>query len=98
MSITKWKTGSSASSVIPMEIIRETDSSVWFEETRWGKTKEVRVNKRGVYDNYFDTWSEARDFLQMKADAKVALLRRQLEDANSKAGNIRGLKEPEPKP
>ena len=70
----------------PIEIDRETDFSVFI-----GKERNA---KRSSWHNYFDTWDDAKTFLLEHAESEAASCRRQLEVANGKLGNIRGLKKP----
>lgn len=69
-----------------VEIDRETESSVWINGSR--------VAKIGVYGSYHDTWEEAHQRLLALAQRDVDTLRRRLELANSRLGNIKGMKKP----
>jgi hypothetical protein len=70
----------------PVEVERETESSVWISGRR--------QSKRSSYQNYFDSWEEARAFKIEDCEREVAAARRELEYANSKLGNIKGMKKP----
>jgi hypothetical protein len=83
----KFKTGGGRNLIEPVEVEKETASSVWINGRR--------NNKRSGYDSYFDTWEEAKAYLLEQAERKVAGRRRSLEAANGELGNIRGLKKPE---
>lgn len=82
--IVKYKTGSIYSNTIEeIEVERETESSVWVRgkrKSKWG------------YEGYFDTWEGAREFLLGRADEELKSARRRLQDAQSKYGNIKGMK------
>ena len=67
-----------------VEVDRETDNSIFI-----GKNRNA---KRSSYHNYFDTWDDAKAFLLKNAEDEAASCRRQLEVANGKLGNIRGLR------
>jgi len=81
----KFRTGGYGNKLIEsVEIDRETESSVFI-----GKNRNA---KRSSYHNYFDTWDDAKAFLLKNAEDEAASIRRQLEVANGKLGNIRGLR------
>jgi hypothetical protein len=78
-----------------VEVERETEQSVWVCGVWHGKkVAPRRHSKRSDWDNYFDTWEEAKAFLLANAERKVAHARRELEIANSELGNVKGLKPP----
>lgn len=83
----KFRTGGWGNKLIEsVEIDRETETSIFI-----GKTRNA---KRSSWCSYFDTWEDAHAYLLKKAENAVASARRQLEEANGKLGNIRGLKKP----
>lgn len=71
----------------PVEVERETKTSVWVDGTRNAKMSNHYC--------YFGTWEEAHAFLLAKAEEDCTRIRRQLEYANSKLGNVKGMKKPE---
>lgn len=81
----KYKT-TSFSGITSVEIERETDSSVYINGRR--------RSKRSEYEDYFDTWEEAHEFLTRRAQDDVESARHVLERANSRLGNIKGMKKP----
>ena len=70
-----------------VEVLRETESSVWVKGRRLQKVTEWNV--------YHDTWDEAHSYLLEKAKGKVEYARRQLEEHKSYLGNVKGMKNPE---
>jgi hypothetical protein len=70
----------------PVQVEKETASSVWINGRRNAK--------RTSYENYFDTWEEAKEFLTEYAENMLATARRSLETAQGFAGNVKGLKAP----
>lgn len=58
-----------------------------------GKTRVHR--KRTDFAGYFDAWDEAKQFLLDHAERDVAAARRQLELANAKLGNVKGMRRPD---
>lgn len=70
--------------ISPVEIEKETESSVWINGCRRAKIS--------TYENYFDSWDDAKQFLMDHAQKRVDSLRLQLERANGELGNIKGLK------
>ena len=91
----KYRTGFTFRSnpIDKVEVERETDSSVWIKNTTTGKDR--RVSKTGKYENYFDTWEQAKIYLLKEAEDELNAARRNLERAQSKYGNIKGLKKPD---
>lgn len=72
--------------VYPVEVDRETGSSVWVGGRRRAK--------RSDHESYFDTWEEARNYVLIKAQVRVDAARRHLEREKSDLGNIKGMKPP----
>ena len=64
-----------------VEPIRETDKSLWFKSTSYREASESRVAKRTDYDNYFDTWEEAHDFIIKKAEMRFERAIKEMENA-----------------
>lgn len=58
--------------------------------------KELRVAKASQYEKYFPSFDEARAYLLNYIDMSIVRLRRQLEQANGRRGQIKGMKEPTP--
>ncbi len=83
--MTKYKAWHGFAEIKTIEIIRETNKSIWSKE---------RGQERKITETigYFDTWEEAKNFLLECADRDVKNARRTLEYYNSKYGNILGLK------
>lgn len=75
-----------AARIAPVEVERETKTSVWISGDR--------KNKRSRWENYYDTWEEAHAALKSQAESVVDNVRVQLANANGKMGNIKGMKEP----
>jgi multidrug efflux pump subunit AcrA (membrane-fusion protein) len=69
--------------ITQVEVERETDISVWINGHRNAK--------RSEWNNYYDTWEEAKAALQAKAQSQVDSLRLQLERAKGALGNIKGM-------
>jgi hypothetical protein len=70
----------------PVEVERETDSSVFINGRRH--------NKITSYECYFPTWEAAKEHLLQEHELKVLDARRRLQDASDKLGNMKGLKKP----
>lgn len=93
--ITKYVTGYTADKIKQVEVIRETEAFVYLPGYQGGKERrEAKVSK---YDQYHDSWNEAHQYLTGKAQEEVDAIRRRLEQAKGKLGNIKGLKNPEAK-
>ena len=64
---------------------KETDKSVWIGEKR--------RPKMSMYNSYFNTFSDAKEFLLGKADSKIKSVRTSLSLAESHYVNVKGMKE-----
>lgn len=93
MSIVKFKTEYDADSIHRVEVVRETKVSVFLARNtnRRSDKAERREAKFGTFDQYHDTWEAAHAYLMEKATEKVVEARYQLERANGKLGNIKGM-------
>jgi hypothetical protein len=100
MSITKFKTGGFSGGLIEaVQVEKETAQSVWINSWTFkgaGTGPARKHAKRSQYDNYFDTWQEAYQFLLERAISRVLSARRELDLANSHLGNVKGMKAPTP--
>lgn len=79
---TKWN------EIERVEIFRETDNFVYFGNG-------CREAKRSGFQNYFDTWEDAKAFLLDEAQKSIDAARRELQRAQAEYGNIKGMKNPE---
>jgi hypothetical protein len=99
LGIIKFKTSSAWSTgpkIERVEVIRETEQSVFLPKSRVGKTNgERRAAKHSEWEQYHDTWEAARAYLLEIANDDVTAARLALERANGKLGNIKGMKKPE---
>jgi len=73
--------------IMEVEVSRETSSTVFIN----GNNRRAKVSDG---QKYCDTWQEAKDYLLQDAGQKLITARRQLEIAQGKLGNIKGMKEP----
>jgi len=64
---------------------KETESSVWIN----GRMS----RKMASCEAYFDTWDGAKAWLLEWAEDNAASARRNLESANAKLGNVKGIKQ-----
>ena len=99
MPIIKYKTGCGADKIEQVEVLRETNVSVFLPVNARSLAgakgvDERRDAKRSTYAQYHDTWEDAKAYLMAKAEGEVVAARRRLEQANSKLGNIKGMKPP----
>lgn len=68
------------------EVEKRTELSVWID----GRRRAIE----SAGDSYHDTWEAAQQRLIRECEQEVAGARRRLERANSKLGNVKGLKPP----
>jgi hypothetical protein len=95
----KWKTGYRVAHIEGVEVVRETEQTVWVSENvawhgqppKW-KTRQRR--KGSGPDAYHDTWEAAHAHLQERAERDVAAARRGLEIAQATLGNVKGMRKP----
>ena len=69
-----------------IEVVRETDKFVFITEAN-------RQAKDSTDYSWFDTWEEAKNHLLDVYGERVLTARRRLQVANSKLGNVKGMKE-----
>ena len=78
----------------PIDVVRETEKCIWIErETYGGDVRQSRSSKSSSYENYFDSFGEAKTFLMEHAQRKLDSAIRSLEKAQGYHGNVKGLKE-----
>ena len=75
-----------------VEVSRETPKFVVLVGERWGEKKESRYAKRGRYDNFFDTWEEAHQFLLDRATIRFRSAQVVLERAQENLKRIEAMK------
>ncbi len=71
----KYQISKGIARVLPVEVDRETDNSIWFT----GNPR--RRAKRSQYDNYYDTWKEAHGKLLSIANGKIKFCSARLNEA-----------------
>ena len=87
----KYRTGGYSKNLIQeVEIVRETEKQVVIRSHNGSERREA---KRSDYQNYFDDWQSAKDFLLNNAEKKVDGIKMQLERARGELGNIKGLRQ-----
>ena len=72
-----------AAKIMEVEVERETTACVFVN----GRKR----SKRSEFENYFDAWREAKIALVEHQEARVQVLKRQLEIARSKLGSIQAM-------
>lgn len=73
-------------SIKPVEVERQTDSSIWVDGKRM--TRATR-NYR-----YFDTWEEAHQWLRDKENLRVTVAERKLSDAKRRMELVMAMEPP----
>jgi hypothetical protein len=94
--LVKFKTGGINGGIERVEVIRETEACVYVPTQGWSRTGkgERREAKRSDWTQYHDTWADAHAYLMGKAQSCVDSARRELEQANGRLGNVKGMKPP----
>jgi len=70
-----------------VEITRETEYMIVYDF----RGQERREKKRSEYKNYFDTWQDAKEFLERKYTNKKARAEINLADANKELAKVKAL-------
>jgi hypothetical protein len=99
MSETWYRTTRGSIRIEPIEVERSTEKSVFVRDPFGFGTPRARatVDRCAITSEYFQfhrTWDDAKAFLLQQQEEKVISLRAQLDSANGKLGNIKGLKKP----
>ena len=81
----KYKTGWAYNDIKEVEVLRETDKSVWI-----GK---FQHSKHSTNINYWDTWRKAHSYLTGVIQRKIDNLQRQLVAEEKKLAEIAGMRE-----
>ena len=79
-----YKTSTRGKLIKHVECERETESNVWINGRRYGKT--------AGGDRYFDTFNEAKAYLMKIAEEDVEKAKSRLSRAKDHLENVRGLK------
>jgi hypothetical protein len=102
VSIVKYKTGWGDNKIERVEVLRETEASVYLARNSrvWSKDEkgERREAKNSEFAQYHDTWEAAKSYLLAKAENELTKARRMLQRAQDKLGNIKGMKPPKDEP
>lgn len=69
-----------------IEIQKETEKMVVLMNGR-------RELKESSYEQYFDSWDEAKQYLIRRAETRLTAARSNLQSAQDELGNIKGLKQ-----
>ncbi len=82
----KFKASTIGNRIEKVEVVGETECFVKLPNGR-------KDAKRSEWQNYFDSFDDAKNYLIDKAQKRVDSLRTQLESANGELGQIKGIKE-----
>lgn len=89
----KYKTTSTgAPHIVKINVLRETDKCV-FLATKSRGCKEIRVAKSSTYENYFDTFEEAKEFLAAKSRNYIASVETTLAYERDQLAKIEALQD-----
>lgn len=79
-----YMTGDIFDPIKVVDVVRETKKTVWIMKNG----KEKRHSMRSSWNNYFNTWSEAREFLIEKQKARIISILKKLEYEENKLGKL----------
>ena len=78
----------------PVEIVRETNSSVFIAcDAAWAAGGVRREAKRSEGRGYFDTWEDARQFMLSELSAEIATKTRQIAEWERRCKKIEEMTE-----
>lgn len=86
--------------ITAVQVVRHTDKSVvlWKKaftiDRAEDKFEEVRRARLSDWRCYFPSWRDAHAHLLAKAEAELAAARHKLQAAQSRHGNVKGMKPP----
>lgn len=80
-------------SITRVQVSRETPKTVTVVSDDGVRRPRVRKRQTDMA-GYFDTWEDAWKFLMAHAGKEVGAARRNLELANSRLGNVKGMRRP----
>lgn len=86
----KYRADATFGEIEQIDIIRETESSVYIASP-WAGDRGDRRAKLSETRGYFDTFEEARRFLLESEEGKVAALTRELARRQERIEKIRGM-------
>jgi len=82
----QYKVTTRKAEIIKVTVDRVTVSSVWINGKRRGRRSDE-------WDNYFDTFNEAKQFLQVISGRRLVSARLELQKAQGFAGNVQGIRD-----
>ena len=88
---TKYVVDRWSAKITAYECTKETAKFVWLRGLYYANVS----HKKSKANDVFDTWTEAHAELTRRAEASLIKARRVLEQAQSFAGNVRGMKPPQ---
>lgn len=80
------------SEIEALEVIKETEKQIVFVGNLGAQNRE---SKRSDWQNWHDTFEDARQFLLEKSESEAVSLRKRLEEVKKRIETIKGLKEQE---
>ncbi len=93
--LTKFKTEKYSTKITQVACQKETSAYVYVAVGGYCHTGFCRQARRSGYDNYHNTWEEARDFLLERARQRVRVIKEELHKAQSELGQIESLTPPD---
>lgn len=92
-----WKTGGYLKTIEPVEVIRKTEKMIVIQEMRFnGTQRERRTAIRSSYDNYFDTFEEAKAFLIEREKNRLESAQEAAKRATDSIMKLNAMTEPTP--
>jgi hypothetical protein len=72
-----------------VDVLKETDKCVFFADSIY--TKGRRENKMSDFYCYFDTWQEAKDYMEMKVGNEIITIELNLKRLKDKLHKIQAM-------
>ena len=87
--------------IVRVEVVKETEKQItalipydsWTIPGKEKKFREQREAKRSNYQNYFDTFTEAKAFLMSQCDGQIASYQSSLDSIKARKQKINNLQE-----
>jgi hypothetical protein len=87
----KYKTTFLNAAIEEVEVVRETAKQVVFARPRGIDYREA---KRSECKNYFDTWSDAHNYLVAGCEKRINTIQRQLSSELKRLGDVEAMVKP----
>lgn len=89
--IVKWRTGGWGDPIERIEVVRETERSVFFD-VGYGVRRQEKFSR---YSQFHDSWAKAHAYLLKDAEEKARSYEAQLRYAEQKLAEVKAMRPPQ---